>query len=98
MRMSAIFLAAPGALPPSVACLSIAYQRVLHARMGPVEDFHRLYMVPGMYHCAGGPGPWQVDWLGSLERWVERGEAPAELTARHPQTQAVQALHPSAAR
>jgi feruloyl esterase len=21
------------------------------------QDFYRLFMVPGMYHCAGGPGP-----------------------------------------
>lgn len=78
--------------------MSIAYQRSLRERMGPVEGFHRLYMVPGMNHCAGGHGPWQVDWLGVLERWVEQGEAPAELTARHPQTPASQSLRPHPAR
>lgn len=23
----------------------------------PIQDFYRLFMVPGMGHCAGGPGP-----------------------------------------
>lgn len=78
--------------------MSIAYQRSLRERMGQLEDFHRLYMVPGMNHCAGGHGPWQVDWLAALERWVEHGEAPAQLTARHPQTPATQMLLPHAAR
>lgn len=59
----------------------------------------RMLCSPG--EAADSPdclSPEQVDWLGALERWVERGESPTELTARHPQTQAVQALHPSAAR
>ena len=62
--------------------------------MGPSDDFHRLYMVPGMSHCAGGHGPWQVDWLASLERWVEHGTAPELLSATHPQTGASQTLKP----
>jgi feruloyl esterase len=36
----------------------------------------RLFMVPGMKHCFGGPGPFAVDWIQHLEDWVERGKAP----------------------
>ena len=52
-------------------------------------DFFRLFMVPGMLHCGGGPGPNsfgqslpqakplsnspQHDILSALERWVEHG-------------------------
>ena len=32
----------------------------------------RLFMVPGMAHCSGGPGPDSFDTLSALEGWVER--------------------------
>ncbi len=54
----------------------------------------RLYMVPGMEHCVGGPGPDHFGQLGmpgangpgsgalgKLERWVEQGEAPDAIVA-----------------
>jgi feruloyl esterase len=39
----------------------------------------RLFMMPGMGHCRGGNGPDTVDWLSSIEAWVERGTAPPSL-------------------
>jgi len=57
----------------------------------PVQDFYRLFLVPGMGHCGGGLGPnsfalgngtagdAEHDILTALERWVEKGEAPAKL-------------------
>lgn len=47
------------------------------------QDFYRLFMVPGMGHCAGGEGAWSIDYLSSLERWVEQGRAPNELVGWH---------------
>jgi feruloyl esterase len=41
----------------------------------------RLFLVPGMGHCRGGPGADKVDWLGALERWVSGAEAPGQLVA-----------------
>ena len=41
----------------------------------------RLYMVPGMIECNGGPGTDTFDMLGVMRRWVERGEAPNEVIA-----------------
>lgn len=76
--------------------MSIAYQQALRERMGPVDAFHRLYMVPGMNHCGGGRGPWQVDWLAALERWVEQGESPGALAASLPGSAATQTLVPLA--
>jgi len=59
------------------------YNSVLEA-MGPKQDkWMRLFMAPGMLHCSGGPGPDQFNALAALERWVEQGEAPAQLTASH---------------
>ena len=41
----------------------------------------RLFMLPGVLHCGGGPGPDRVDFLGALDAWARGGPAPAELTA-----------------
>ena len=61
-----------------------------------VQDFYRMFMVPGMQHCGGGPGPnafggpfalpapvmdAEHDVLSALERWVERGKPPTKLIA-----------------
>jgi feruloyl esterase len=49
---------------------------------GPgVDGYYRLFMVPGMGHCGGGPGPNSFDMLASLERWAERGVAPQRILA-----------------
>lgn len=46
-------------------------------------SFANLYLVPGMHHCSGGPGPNQFDMLTVLERWVEQGVAPGAVEATH---------------
>lgn len=46
------------------------------------EEFLRLFMVPGMTHCAGGPGPDQFDPVTAIIDWVETGKAPDRLIAR----------------
>lgn len=43
----------------------------------------RLFMVPGMAHCGGGEGPNVFDKVGTLDRWVESGEASDSITASH---------------
>ncbi len=47
------------------------------------KEFYRLFMVPGMQHCTGGPGPARFDALGALEQWVEQGKPPEQMVARH---------------
>jgi feruloyl esterase len=37
--------------------------------------------MPGVGHCSGGIGPDQADFLGAIERWREKGEAPGQITA-----------------
>jgi feruloyl esterase len=41
----------------------------------------RLYMVPGMIECNGGPGTDTFDMLGVMRRWVERGQTPTQVVA-----------------
>ena len=72
---------------------SLEYRQRLLAKMGPSEDFYRLYMVPGMLHCGGGTAPSHVNWQGAIESWVERNEAPGALIATAPQG-ATQSLEP----
>jgi feruloyl esterase len=60
---------------------SIRYHDAVEAKTPGADSFYRLYMIPGMLHCQGGPGPGQVDWLGLLDKWVEVGEAPKQVTA-----------------
>ncbi len=50
------------------------------------SDFVRLYRVPGMGHCSGGPATDQADFLTPLIAWVEQGRAPSSIvaTARGP--------------
>jgi feruloyl esterase len=52
--------------------------------LGRAQAFARLFMIPGMDHCAGGPGAHDVDWLSALEAWVEAGKAPDEVIGRFP--------------
>ena len=61
---------------------SIAYRDAVAARMGPGTDaFFRLFMVPGMEHCRGGPGTDRFDLLGSVMAWREQGRAPDQVVA-----------------
>src|SRR4029079_6712053 len=69
------------ALVPAGAVLD--YYNSVQARIGidAARRAVRLYMVPGMIECNGGPGTDTFDMLGAMRRWVERGEAPNEVIA-----------------
>ncbi|HEY2116588.1 MAG TPA: TonB family protein, partial [Candidatus Angelobacter sp.] len=79
------------ALPPVG---SINYYNSVEEALGPGKPsyFMRLFMVPGMQHCGGGPGANSFgqftaagdadhDLSLALERWVEKGIAPDKLIA-----------------
>jgi feruloyl esterase len=59
------------------------YQRVEQAMGGADKTgrFARLFMVPGMAHCRGGPGTDIFDKMSTLTQWVEHGTAPERITA-----------------
>jgi len=75
---------------------TVAYYNSVIKEMGApaTQSFVRLYMVPGMQHCTGGPGASSFGQLGTttakgpqngvytaLEDWVEKGNAPAQMIA-----------------
>jgi feruloyl esterase len=74
------------------------FEHVVAAEKGldRTQSFYRVFLVPGLYHCAGGPGPIAFgtagqappserdadhDVLLALERWVEAGTAPTRIIA-----------------
>lgn len=62
--------------------MGVDYYEQVVERMGPTTtDFFRLFMMPGVFHCAGGPGPASMDSLTPLISWVEKGKAPERLIA-----------------
>jgi feruloyl esterase len=48
---------------------------------GGQDDWMRLFLMPGMGHCGGGVGPDRADFLGAMEAWREKGEAPGRIVA-----------------
>jgi feruloyl esterase len=47
------------------------------------QESYRLFMVPGMNHCSGGPGANVFDMLTPLVDWVEQDIAPDSVLATH---------------
>jgi feruloyl esterase len=70
------------------------YDSVARAMPGKAPGFLRLFMVPGMGHCGGGPGPNTFDALGALDRWVTQGIAPDRIVASHSTGGAVDRTRP----
>ncbi len=82
---------------PAITALStIQYYDSVRAKLGAkdMDSFVRLYMVPGMQHCGGGPGADSFGQVGNLnfddpqhsvdaalEQWVEKGAAPETIVA-----------------
>jgi hypothetical protein len=71
----------PGVTPK----MSVNYYEAAMKAMGEKEtkDFYRFFPVPGMFHCGGGPGCGNVDWLTAVVNWVEKGVAPSMVTGAH---------------
>ncbi len=58
------------------------------------RQFARLFMVPGMMHCGGGPGPNTFDMVAALEEWVEQKQPPERIDASHSTNGAVDRTRP----
>ena len=66
--------AAPG---PAIAGY---YDDVLELDKTAADDV-RLFMMPGVEHCFGGPGPSFVNFLTEIDQWLDTGKAPEQVTA-----------------
>jgi len=65
----------------SIADTEKWYEDLAHNSGGTAVDFARLFAIPGMGHCSGGPATDQADFLSPLVAWVEQGQAPAAIVA-----------------
>ena len=61
----------------------ISYYQRLEADNGgeAAQGFARLFLIPGMTHCGGGPSTDEFDALTALENWAEKGSAPERIVA-----------------
>jgi feruloyl esterase len=71
----------PGPAPENTINYSDAVIKRLGGNQG---NWMRLFLMPGVGHCGGGVGPDQADFLGAIERWREKGEAPGQIIATRP--------------
>jgi feruloyl esterase len=58
--------------------MSVEYYESVWKKMGAkqTQQFYKLYMLPGVFHCRGGVGCDEADWFTPLVAWVEQGTAP----------------------
>jgi feruloyl esterase len=59
--------------------MTTAYIDQVYAKDPGAKSNVKLFMLPGVLHCGGGPGPDQIDYLGVLDKWVATKSAPEEL-------------------
>jgi catechol 2,3-dioxygenase-like lactoylglutathione lyase family enzyme len=73
---------ADGLIPPMN---TVNFYTALTTHLGPqrAQDT-RLFMIPGMGHCAGGDGPFVFDAITTLDNWVETGHAPERIVVSNP--------------
>jgi feruloyl esterase len=58
------------------------YREVDELNGGTAANFVRVFAVPGMAHCGGGPATDEFDAFGALVNWVEKGVAPDRILAK----------------
>ena len=59
------------------------YQRMAedNGGMEQARGFARLFRIPGMNHCFGGPALDNFDALAAIQEWVEKGSPPESMVA-----------------
>ncbi|XVN49249.1 tannase/feruloyl esterase family alpha/beta hydrolase (plasmid) [Novosphingobium rhizosphaerae] len=62
---------------------TLRWQREVNQRYrGKADQLVRVFPVPGMAHCGGGPATDQFDAFAALTHWVEDGKAPELIAAK----------------
>ena len=66
--------------PAFSANASIDYYKAVKKADPLAGNYLKLFLLPGVNHCSGGPGPSSVDWIEVIRDWVENGNAPERIT------------------
>jgi feruloyl esterase len=59
------------------------YSNIVQKTGSKSGDWIKLYMIPGMGHCQGGPATDQFNKMAVIERWRESSTAPDAIVAAH---------------
>jgi hypothetical protein len=74
-----------GLADPSIPSLgTVAYYQALVKQVGGLnatQQFARLFLFPGVFHCGNGYGPYHFDLVSAITNWVENGAAPTKIVA-----------------
>jgi hypothetical protein len=62
--------------PALSAFSTIRYYEQVKQKDKDIQSSIQLFLLPGVLHCDGGPGPDDVDWLLLIRNWVEKDTAP----------------------
>jgi feruloyl esterase len=65
----------PGPSPVGTA----DYARAVLSRTSGANQHMRLFLLPGVEHCGGGPGASPIPVLDALDMWATTGDAPQSL-------------------
>ncbi len=65
--------------PALSAFSTIKHYQEVEQKDKNIQSYFRLFLLPGVLHCGGGPGPDQVDWLKLIRNWVEKDSAPERV-------------------
>jgi len=68
--------------PALTALGSVRYYEQVQARDPQLRDYFRMFLMPGVLHCAGGPGPDNADWTAAIDAWVDGRNPPDRVIAR----------------
>jgi feruloyl esterase len=65
---------------------TVNFYTSLSAHLGAkkTEEDARLFMIPGMGHCAGGDGPFVFDPVSTIDQWVATKHAPERIVVSNP--------------
>jgi feruloyl esterase len=67
--------------PALSAYATIGHFNAVKAVDPDINEYMRLFLLPGVLHCGGGDGPSQVDWIALIREWVENNKAPERIIA-----------------
>jgi hypothetical protein len=65
--------------PALSAFATIKYYQEAEKKDKDLHSYIRLFLLPGVLHCGGGPGPDNVDMIALIRDWVEKDKAPERV-------------------
>ena len=65
--------------PALSAFATINHYKALSQKDKDLRSYARLFLLPGVLHYEGGPGPDKADWIKAITGWVEKNEAPERV-------------------